>query len=442
MILANHMKILHINKYYFLKGGAETYMLDLMEVQKAAGHEVAIFAMEDLRNLPTPWSAYFSEPVATNYQLYAIRYTLRSAIRFIYNRDAQKKLADLLDAFQPDIVHLHNYYHQLSTSILSPIRKRKIPVVQTLHDYHLIDPTYKLFCNGKICEPSPRGPRPRRVRLWRRGILPELVEGWRLVANRCIQQSYLASILEAIESWYSRTRGGALTTPDRFIAPSEFVRKKCIEFGVPAEKITTLHYTVATNTSPQPSPTLGEGGVLYVGRLDDEKGVDVLLLALQSLGEEGRANLHLDIVGDGPSRKKLQQLATNLHLTNVTFAGWKSKEEIAEYYQRCAFLVVPSVWYEVFGLVILEAAQHRKPAIASDIGGIPEVIEDGKHGMLVPAGNVDRLAQRIGWLAEHPNEQRRMGENAYQGLARFESTRHWEMLENIYDEVIQQKHRN
>jgi len=352
-------------------------------------------------------------------------------MRFIYNRDAQRKLADLLDAFQPDIVHLHNYYHQLSTSILCPIRQRNIPVVQTLHDYHLIDPTYKLFSNGRIFEDTQGG------------------KEWKIIPERSIQGSFWASLLEAIESVYSRTRGGSWTTPDRFIAPSEFLRKKCIEFGVPAEKITTLPYTfIPARHSGEAMPTpesdripdspqarRNDGkSILYAGRLDDEKGVDVLLRAMAKLPD-----IHLDIVGDGPSRKKLQRLAINLHLRNVTFVGWKSAEEIREYYDRCAFLVVPSLWYEVFGLVILEAAQHRKPTIASRIGGIPEVLEDGKQGLLVAAGNVEQLAQRIAWLAEHPNEQRRMGNNAYEGLERFNSREHWEMLEKMYHEVIQTK---
>jgi len=440
------MKILHINKYYFLKGGAERYMLDLMDIQKAAGHEVAIFAMEDERNLPTPWSAYFSEPLQTNsqYPHIPISQYLRSAVRFIYNREAQKKLADLLDTFKPDIIHLHNYYHQLSTSILCPIRQRNIPVVQTLHDYHLIDPTYKLFCNGQVCEPSPlASPRgPMAIGPWSKNI----TESWRLVANRCIQQSYLASALEAIESWYSRTRGGSWTTPDRFIAPSEFLRKKCIEFGVPSEKITTLNYTfrripsdsgqarMTTHDEATDYKLQANSSVLYVGRLDDTKGVDVLLRAFVKLPD-----LKLDIVGDGPGRKQLEQLTRNLHLTNVTFVGWKSKEEINEYYRHCAFIVVPSIWYEVFGLVILEAAQWKKTAIASSIGGIPEVLEHGKHGMLVPAGNVDALTQRMEWLATHPLEQQRMGENAYRELERFESEKHWERLKEIYDEIIQKK---
>lgn len=425
------MRILHINKYYFLKGGAERYMLDLMDIQRAAGHEVAIFAMEDERNLPTPWSAYFAEPVQTIYDFrFSIYDLLKSAIRFVYNQEAQKKLADLLDAFKPDIVHLHNYYHQLSTSILCPIRQRNIPVVQTLHDYHLIDPTYKLFANGKIFEETKGG------------------KEWKIIPERAIQGSLIASTLEAIESWYSRTRGGSWTTPDRFIAPSEFLRKKCIEFGVSAEKITTLAYTFVRpsvglrvtgygldgSTNSSLATRHSETPVLYVGRLDDTKGVDVLLRAMQKL-----PHLKLDIVGDGLQRKQLEQLTRNLHLTNVTFAGWKSKEEINEYYRHCAFIVVPSVWYEVFGLVILEAAQWKKPAIASSIGGIPEVIEHGKHGMLVPAANVDALAQRMEWLATHPNEQQRMGENAYNGLSRFDSQKHWEMLEKIYDEVIQTK---
>ena len=347
---------------------------------------------------------------------------LASIVRFVWNHQAAKRLSKLLDVFQPDVVHLHNYYHQLSPSILRPLRKRAIPVVQTLHDYHLIDPTYRLFCNGKIAD-----------RTVRSGS-----DYWKMIVNRCIQQSLRASILEAIEFEVGRRWGNTIESVDRFIAPTEFVRRKHIAFAVPEEKIVTLHHPalrLSDNNNTHFQYPISNIQLLYVGRLSEEKGVDVLLEAMRHVPPA----IRLDIVGDGPERARLEQLSRNLHLTRVAFHGWKAPEELGRFYRACSFVVIPSLWYEVFGFGILEAAGYEKPAIASRIGGIPELVENARQGLLVEAGNVAQLSQRIQWLAEHPNEQKRMGENAREGLKRFDAQEHWEKLEDIYEETIQQK---
>lgn len=455
MYLDYFMKILHVNKFFYPLGGTEQYMFELMRAQEDAGHEVAVFAMQDPRNLPSPWSHYFSAPVATNSKLPITPATagprpgggnyqlLKSAARFIYNRQAQEKFAEIIEAFEPDVVHLHNYYHQLSASILKILNDRKIPTVQTLHDYHLVDPTYKFFCNGRVFEDTKGG------------------KYWKVIPNRCIQHSYAAGMLETVEFMVTKHMGLDIAAVDQFICPTQFLQKKIVEYGVNAEKTSVIYHPVFGAHHPDPAlagegspsqdpsvaqlpqddtagPRLGSNNkhILFIGRLSEEKGVEVLLSAMTRIDNPA---IVLDIVGDGPMRKKLEQLATNLHLINVKFHGHQNREQVQEWYRNCQFVVLPSQWYEVSPLVIAEAALYGKPVIASDIGGLPELIENAKNGLLVAPTNIELWAQRIGWLCEHPNEITRMGENARAWTTGRTVEKHLQEIQEIYQYAITTK---
>ncbi|MBI5134974.1 glycosyltransferase family 4 protein [Candidatus Uhrbacteria bacterium] len=430
------MKILHVNKFYYPHGGTETYMMALMEEQQRQGHEIAIFAMEDPRNLPTPWNVYFSEPVKTNFQFPISNFQLwSSAFRFVYNRQARQKFEEILDAFQPDVVHLHNYYHHLSVAILKPLIKRKIPAVQTLHDYHIVDPTYKFYCNGKVFEQTKGG------------------KYWKIIAPKCIHRSRWASILETIEFTLIKKLGWDTAAVQSVICPTVFLQKKIIEYGVPPEKTVVVAHPAFSAKGPgssdQPPPGRDPAvagvseprvtttiDVLYVGRISEEKGVDLLLQAMSHIDNP---SVRLHIVGDGPERARLERLATNLHLTTVEFHGRLVPVDVAAWYDRAAFVVLPTQWYEVSPMVIGEAAAHGKCVVASTIGGLPELIDNGSTGMLVEPANIALWAQRIQWLAEHPADAARMGQNAQARYASNTMEKHLEEIERVYEMAIKFK---
>ena len=484
------MKILHINKYYFLKGGAERYVVELMKLQEAQGHEVAIFAMAHPNNLPTPWSKYFVSQVRTDFRQGAgskeqgtidrhaeldsaslgdslptgrqagqvtatcgiptetvtrnddrvssllpvpcsLFQKLRTAFRMFYSFEARQKLAQLLDDFKPDIVHLHNYHHQLSPSILWELKKRNLPVVQTIHDFHLISPSYNLFCAGKIFEET----KPNRY--------------WKCATYKCAQNSYSASILEALEMYWLKFWGIMFTAVDRFVAPSVFVKNKCVEYGVAPKQITVVQHPLfseqRTVNSEQPAndsrlltthySLLTGSRFVFLGRLDPIKGVDVLLRALSKLKEPPL----VDIIGTGPAETSLKKLAQDLNLKNITWHGHKTGTELTEILSSASALVLPTLVYETFGLVILEAATLGLPSIASRLGGITELIDDGKTGWLVKPAQTEELAKKIAWGQEHPAQLEEMGKLAQSRLVAFEPKHHLEKLEVIYKETIKQK---
>jgi len=181
------MKILLINKFFYKKGGADVYFLNLGRLLEQAGHEVAYFSMRHPNNLKTEWSKYFVSRVDFTERQGWTR-ELGKAGRFFYSFEAKRNLKKLLQDFEPDVVHLHNIYHQLSSSVLDVLKNHSARKVMTLHDYKLICPNYKLFTQGALCE-----------RCYRKKY-------YKAVLHKCLQNSALASLLAAVEMYWTKSR--------------------------------------------------------------------------------------------------------------------------------------------------------------------------------------------------------------------------------------------
>lgn len=400
------MKIVLANKYYFLKGGAERYLFDLEAALIDAGHQVAPFAMADERNRKSPWSPYFVSPVQTDSVQFGWQ-GLRTVGRALYSLEAAGKFARLLDRFQPDLIHLHNIYRQISPSILPPARNRRIPTVMTVHDYALLAPNYSLYHDGAICEVT----KPDRY--------------FRAVKHRCVKDSAAASLVAAAENWLHHKLGLYRNHIDHFIAPSRFVKAMLVDYGWPEEKVSVLPYGIDVS---QREPSYRGDYVLFVGRLVDSKGVASLVQAAAELPE-----VAFRIVGTGPEEGRLKQIAAALGVKNMEFRGWKAGENLAAEYRGARLVVVPSEWYEVFGLVVLEAYAYGKPVIATQIGGLPEVVRNGETGVLVSAGRAQQLAQAIGELWERPELAEQMGRTAREWVeSKFTPEQHWQGLAEVY----------
>ncbi len=404
------MNVVFANKYYFLKGGAERYMFDLRDLLVRHGDVVVPFAMKDGRNRASGWSDRFVSPVETD----RIRFGLsgmKTAGRFLYSFEARLKFSRLLDEVRPDIVHVHNIYHQISPSILPAARERRIPVVMTAHDYHLVAPNYSLFHDGNICEHT----RPDSF--------------WRAVPNRCVKGSYAASALEATAMYLHRALGLWRDNVDMIIAPSAWMAALLEEYGIDGSRIRYVPYPMDTRQW-----TVGEKGdyALFVGRLSPEKGVDTLIRAAAIA-----KNVPVRIVGSGPEDMRLHRLAERLGADNVTFVGWKKGEELKAEYERARFVVVPSVWYEVFGLTVFEAYASGKPVIASQLGGLSEIVQHDETGRLVSAGDVDSLAAAMKAFWNSQEQCTLMGRRARKWLElEFTPERHYADIMGVYKEVM------
>ncbi|MDP2709038.1 MAG: glycosyltransferase, partial [bacterium] len=400
------MKILQINKFYYLKGGTERHIFSLSRLLCRAGHEVIPFAMADKSNDATIYSRYFSQPVGLD------KFNLKNIFKLFYNREAAEKLEKLIKTERPDIAHLHNISHQLSSSVIDVLKKYHIPIVQTLHDYKLVCPNYKLFSGGEVCYKCRGG------------------KYYNCLLNKCVKNSYLKSLLATLEAYYCR-QNGVYKKIDLFIAPSRFMKDVCVNFGIAGNKIKTLNHFKGVSTPVLTRETSSEPYLLYYGRLAEEKGVLVLVRAM-ILTEE---KIKLKIVGAGPDFGKIKNLIKELKLAErIEMSGPKFGEELNNYIVNSRAVVVPSIWPENFPYVVLEAESLGKPVIASAIGGLKEMVADGENGFLFEAGKVKSLALAIDKLSRADREK--LGRQALASSDQYELKNYFSEIMKIYQTLI------
>ncbi|HBP00467.1 MAG: group 1 glycosyl transferase [Candidatus Uhrbacteria bacterium GW2011_GWF2_41_16] len=402
------MKIVLANKFYFLKGaGAEQYVFDLEHVLNTHGHTTIPFAMQQRKNHETPFNRFFVSSIETEKAQLGLE-GLRGLGRMVYSFESAKKMRALIQETHPDLCHIHNIYYQISPSILSVLHEKGIPMVMTVHDYHLISPQYMMWSRG-------------RVENWRNVPL------WRSAIARFHKHSFLASAAAAF-TFRLHERMGLYRLIDRYIAPTHFVKHRLVHAGFPAGKIQVLPFGIdAEKISPRFDD---DGYILFVGRLVEEKGIWTLLRAAKEMPD-----ISFKIVGTGPEEKKLHLAGDRL--SNVEFLGFRNKDEIWDLYRGARCVVVPSLWYEVFGLVALEAMAVGKPVVASHIGGLPEIVSDRTTGLLFPPGNTHALVETLRRLVDYPSFAHELGVAGRERvLEDFSFERHYHGLMEVYEDAM------
>ena len=400
------MIILQINKYFYPRGGADAVMLDLSHLLEQHGHHIISFAMQSEKNLDSPFSHAFVNEVETEKVKIGWQ-GLHTAGRMIYSWQVRKKISSLIKTTKPELAHIHNIYHQISPSILGVLQKADIPIIMTIHDWNLLAPNYTLFDHGEICEKR----------------------GWASFINKCTKDSYLASALDAFVFWLHQSLGLYRRNIKHFIAPSQFVKDKHIEAGFDEKNITVIpHFFDASKITP--SSETGDY-VGFIGRLSPEKGLLVFIEAAKKLPE-----VMFKIAGIGPEEEKLKELVETLGLRNVEFVGRLDGVMRDRFYRNAMCVVVPSVWYEPFGLVVLESCAAGTPVIASRIGALPELVKENQTGFLFEPGNSAELAKMISLLVEDVGMRRAMGATARRIVeTEYTPELHYERLMKVYKKI-------
>lgn len=406
------MKILQINKFYYLKGGSERYFFNLCQILEKNGHQAIPFSMADSKNDYSEHSKYFINKVELN------KFNLKNILKIFYNYDAVRRLKKLIKTEKPDMAHLHNIAHQISPAIINVLKKNNIPIVQTLHDYKLICPNYKLFNKGSVCKKC-KGEK-----------------YYHCFTQKCVKNSYAKSFIGMCEAYWHKKILKAYDRVDLFIAPTQFVKDVCIEFGIPQEKIKVLNYFLTDDffdiSLCKESARAGQGDyLLYFGRLSEEKGIDVLLDALR----QSKRGLKLKIAGLGSYRKNIEDLMACYNLSDkVEFLGAKYGDELKEVIQNARAIVVPSIWFEVLGYVLIESMAMGKVVIASRIGGMQEFISDGVNGFSFEPGNTADLRGKIDNLADY--DLKEIGREARNMVLRLNAEEHYEKIAPIYKSLL------
>lgn len=373
------MRILLINKYHYKKGGAERAYFDMAEILEAHGHEVAFFAMEHPENEITPWSKYFVSQVDYHDAQASTLQKIRTGLKIIWNYEANDRLQALIDDFKPDIAHAHNIYHQLSPSIFHVLKRNKVPIVLTLHDYKIVSPNYNLYADGNIWDHA---------------------SGWRCIKDRCIQRSLIKSSLCACEKWLHGFLG-SYKLVSLLLSPSAFLKSKVEALGWKGGEIRVLPNPLTKEELRGGASLLPVNNrLVFFGRLSPEKGVDQILQAAAQVHEK-----ELVIIGEGPWKRYLKEIVRELGLENrVQFKGALFGNALQEELQKAEAVVIPSAWYENLPYVVTESLAQGLVVVAAGSGGITERIISGKNGFLYPLGNIQELANILQNLNQYDLE--------------------------------------
>ncbi|MGV0817250.1 glycosyltransferase family 4 protein [Martelella sp. AMO21009] len=357
------MHILQINNNHRITGGSDRLYLNTGRILEAAGHAVSYFSARSDRDIDCADSKFFCNAVDTK------NASFHDVTRFLFNADARAMLNRMLEAKRRvDLAHLHIYYGRLTASILQPLKRRGIPVIQSLHEYKLVCPVYTLERDGRVCEACINGTTANCIRY------------------RCRDKSLHKSALLWLEHNLSRLQGSSQSI-DRFICVSDFQREMFIRAGIHAHKLTTLHNFVDLRAVlPQRNRPRGDY-LLYFGRIEKLKGVPTLLEAVAGTA------IRLKIAGIGSWSAELREKIRGM--PNVEYLEFVSGEPLKELVAQARAVVVPSEWYETFGLTALEAKAAGTPVIASRIGGLTEVVREGQDGFLFEPGNVGSLKNAL-----------------------------------------------
>jgi glycosyltransferase involved in cell wall biosynthesis len=395
------MKILLSNKFYYHRGGDCTYTINLASLLKQQGHEVAIFAMQHPENIETPWDSYFPSEVKFSPNLKAIEAILRP----FGTKEVVTKFTALLNDFKPDVLHLGNIHSQLSPVIAKTAHERGIKVVWTLHDYKLLCPRYDCLRNDKdICELCFKAKK-------------------QVLKNKCIKNSLTGSLIAYQESIKWRREKLEKYT-DTFICPSQFMYNKMVQGGFNIEKLYPLHYAIDISQTRK-EYYIKEHYYCYLGRISHEKGIETLINAAKQLPYE------LKIIGRGPLEEELKKQSKDY--SNINFVGYKQWSEIKEIVEKAQFIAIPSEWYENYPLSVIESQCLGTPVLGANIGGIPEMIEEGKNGMLFESRNIEDLKDKIQRMFSMDFDCRSIAETAQQ---RYSGENHYKELIKIYQSIV------
>ncbi len=405
------MRILSVHNYHYIGGGADRTFLQTNELLRERGHQVIPFSVADGRNIPSEYSSYFLSDIESSNFLVK---SLKRVERTFYSLEARRKLAQLIDDHPSDIAHLHNIYGRISPSILDVLNARGIPVVQTLHDYKLICPVHSLLSReGRVCEDC----QPTRY--------------YKCFLNNCSPYSFslLKSGLHALEMYFHHFMLSYQERIDRFIAPSLFLRSKMSQFGVDEEKI--IHIPIFVRIDEFTPIYQAENYIAFFGMVSHLKGLDILIEAMKDV-----PHTPLLVIGSGPQLHDCMRQAERLALDNVRFLGFKRGEELRRLVARAMFSVLPSRWYENNPAAVLESFASATPVIASNTGGIPELIENGRDGLLCEPNSVKDLHNKIVYLLKHKGQVGEMGRRARWKVEEYYNAEtYYEKLMAVYREL-------
>jgi glycosyltransferase involved in cell wall biosynthesis len=378
------LRVLIAHSFYRLPGGEDRYVEQQAPLLRRK-HAVELLTQRnrDLRTSPT------------------------TAARMTWSRARRRLAEDAIDSFRPDVVHVHNVYPSLGPSVHLAAERRRVPLVMTVHNFRLRCPNGYMFTEGAPCRRCEQG-------VYAHAVLHDCFPS----ASQSL--SYAGAL------WLHRFVLKLERKVHLYLAPSEFVRRRMLEWGFDPRRVEVVRNFTDVGADGSDPGAYG----IYLGRLSAEKGIDVLLRALARAGDPP-----FRIVGDGPVGRALERLAQQLGLERTEFLGRVPFDEVSALLRGCRYLALPSVWDENAPIAALEAMAVGRPLVVTNTGGLPELVRHGE-GLLSEPGDDGAMADNIRRLADDLDLCEEAGARARaRALAEFSPERHLERLEAAYDKA-------
>lgn len=398
------MRILSISQNHYVAGGMDRMMFEQTRILEERGHTVVPFTAADPADLPSAWATHFPAAARTDHT------PLAEMPATLYRPAAARALRALMHDEVFDVVHLHSWYKRLSPAILPVLRDARVPVVQTLHEYRAVCSRSTMFRDGAICREC-AGER-----------------HWRAVVHRCN-----GSLAKTLASVAEMTIADALGYKDivrRFLPVSDFQRGLLVEMGLPDARLHTLPNPVHIPDVDTLPPPVDAGRVLFVGRLESYKGVELFAALARA-----RPGVRFAMAGDGSARAAIEAQRPD----NLALLGKLDSDVLLDAVRSAACIVVPSLWPEAFGLTAVEGLAAGTPVIASRTGGLTEIVHDGINGYLVTPGDLNGFVAAVDRILADPKRAQAMGQAGRAHAAQaFSEDRFHDRLLSIYRQVTAQ----
>lgn len=387
------MRVLQVHNYYKTRGGECEVVDKERKLLEDAGHQVFRYSRK-----------------ATDIDSYGIVRKIFQFIGIVFNVAVYYDVQKYIKEIKPDIAHVHNVFPLLSPSVYLGISKSGIPIVQTVHNYRFMCPSGLLFRSGAVCE-----------QCIDRGLFS-------VIRRRCIHGSYTLSLQYALAVWSGRMRKGFLGKIDRFIALNHFGEDRLQSIGINKDRICICpNYIDHIDTA---GVSGSKDYFLYLGRLSHEKGIDLVLEAAQDLPDT-----RFIIAGAGPMESRVREFTG---LCNLEWVGRISGDKKNQMIRHARALLVPSMCYENNPLSVIEALSSGTTVIVSRTGGLPEMFDDRKSGLLFEQGNLDEFKQMIIALTDTETCEKYSIAALETAKQRYIHDVHLRRLQEIYKKVLNQ----
>lgn len=384
------MKILFVHNFYQVAGGEDAVYKNEKTLLECNGHQVIEYTVDNM-SIKSLW-----DKVGVIFST-------------VFSISQYRKIKKILIESKPDVVHVHNYFPLISPAVFYACKKMNIPVVHTLHNFRAVCPTALLMFDGKICEKS----------------INE--SAWWAVKKKVYRDSMLGSFILTCMVELHKKIGTWQQQVSRYIALTDFAKSKYIQAGWPEDKLSIKPNFISDPYNGEAILDKKSGYAVYVGRLSDEKGIDLILSAWVDV------NIPIKIIGDGP----LNTLVKNNTNTKIEYLGLQPKDKVLEYIKNADFIVMASTCYEGFPMVLVEALACGTCALVPKLGGMVEIIEDGTTGLYFEAANIRDLADKANWLENNFKSTQLMGGNARRAyLTKYTAITNYQQLNSIYQQSI------